>query len=261
MNKRLVSIVGLGLMLTAAIGCSSGLAANDSDKQTEGIGGDLAALAGCAVEEGEVLNVAAGADCDDTPVLGDDNPGGLYEDDEPKGDSGSVPQPISATPAPPEGNGSGPEPLPMCVELDPDCDDFLDAIDEDLEDLYEGDEHEGGGGAVPLPVTGMIAPDLRLTFEGGAYTGVEIFGSTSVEGEINAVVCCGTPVDPAEMVVVGTATQHNPDGDATVEVYRGEYGGTTDDLYTYSPAQSFVEDGELNESGTTPATWIRWAAN
>ena len=240
MNKQLVSTVGLALVVVASIGAGLGVAGNSSNELSEGSGGSPSPLSGCAWPS---------VDCDDTPVPSDDEPNGLLEDGEPKGDGGPVPQPVSATPAPPEGNGGDPEPLPMCVELNPACDDTLVVSDDEPEGLYYGDEPKGDGGLVPQPVTGMLAPDLRLTFEETEYTGVEVIGSKSVEGEITAVVCCGTPVDPAEMVVVGTATQHNPDGDAEVEVYRSEYGGTTD-VYTFHAGLD-----------AAPGTWIRWATN
>ena len=107
----------------------------------------------------------------------------------------------------------------------------------------------------------MVAPDLRLTFEGVEYTGVEIVGALSPTGvcvEYNLlraetllaiVTPCGTPINMDDMEVVGTGTDHNPDGDASVEVYRRKAGATTD-VYTK----------ELGGTDTGPATWTRWTA-
>ena len=86
----------------------------------------------------------------------------------------------------------------------------------------------GGTSVAPPAVTGMIVPDLRLTFEDVEYTGVEILGAASPN---RPIVCCGTPINTDDMEVVGTGIQHNPDGDATVQVYRPKADGTTD-VYT-----------------------------
>ena len=69
--------------------------------------------------------------------------------------------------------------------------------------------------ALAPAVTGIIVPDLRLTFEGVEYTGVEVLSAASPAGP---VMCCGTPINMDDMEVVGTGTNHNPDGDASVEV-------------------------------------------
>ena len=109
----------------------------------------------------------------------------------------------------------------------------------------------------PAPaVMGMIAPDLRLTFEGVRYTGVEILSAASPTGPI---VCCGTPINMDDMQVVGTGTNHSPYGDASVEVYRPEAGATTD-VYTFHPAQTVEVSEEPGGTGTGPATWTRWNA-
>ena len=143
--------------------------------------------------------------------------------------------------------------------------------------------------APPAPaaaVTGMIAPNLRLTFEGVEYTGVEILGAASPNGPI---VCCGTPINMDDMEVVGTGIQHNPDGDAPVQVHRPKADDTTD-LYTFHPAQksSEVEGARPEDDDDTtdvaeeaaadavddatagvaadavdddqPAIWIRWTS-
>ena len=114
--------------------------------------------------------------------------------------------------------------------------------------------------AEPVPaVMGMMAPDLRLTVLGVEYTGVEILGAASTNGPI---VCCGTPINMDDMEVVGTGIQHNPDSDATVQVYRPKADGTTD-MYTFHGSQTFskVEGAPPeDETDTTPATWTRWAA-
>ena len=110
------------------------------------------------------------------------------------------------------------------------------------------------------PVMGMMAPNLRLTFDGVEYTGVEILGAASPNGPI---VCCGTPIDMDDMEVVGTGAQHNPDDDATLQVYRPKTNGTTD-VYTFHPEQTRSKvDGAPpeDEADTTPATWTRWTAN
>ena len=110
----------------------------------------------------------------------------------------------------------------------------------------------------PAPaVMGMIAPDLRLTFETVEYSGVEILSAASPTGP---VMCCGTPINMDEMKVVGTGTNHNPDGDASVEVYRPKTGATTD-LYTFHPAQTVEASGVPGGTATGPATWTRWTAD
>ncbi len=128
-----------------------------------------------------------------------------------------------------------------------------------------GPQFAGGESLPPAPGvqpvqarTGMIAPDLRLTFEGVEYTGVEIVGALSPTGvcvEYNLlraetllaiVTPCGTPINMDDMEVVGTGTDHNPDGDASVEVYRPKANGTTD-VYTFHPTGLFD-------------TWTRWTA-
>ena len=113
---------------------------------------------------------------------------------------------------------------------------------------------QGPGGPASL---GAIAPNLRLTFEGVEYIGVEILGAASPDGPI---VCCGTPIDMDDMKVAGAGIQHNPVGDATVRVYRPKADGTTD-VFTFHPSQvpSNVEGAPPeDEADTTPATWIRW---
>jgi hypothetical protein len=101
---------------------------------------------------------------------------------------------------------------------------------------------------------GMMAPNLRLTFDGVEYTGVEILGAASPTGPI---VCCGTPVNMDDMKVVGTGTNHNPDGEASVAVYRPQAGATTD-VYTFHAAQTVEASGEPGGTATVPATWTRW---
>ena len=112
--------------------------------------------------------------------------------------------------------------------------------------------------AAPAPaVTGMIAPDLRLTFEEVDYTGVEVLSAASPPGP---VMCCGTPISMDDMEVAGTGTNRNPDGDASVEVYRPKAGATTH-VYTFHPAQTVEASGESGGSDTGPATWFRWTAD
>jgi hypothetical protein len=60
-----------------------------------------------------------------------------------------------------------------------------------------------------------------------------------------------------DMEAVGTGTNHNPDGDASVEVYRPKAGATTD-VYTFHPAQTVEASGEPGGTATGPATWTRW---
>ena len=140
--------------------------------------------------------------------------------------------------------------------------------------------------APPAPgpaVTGMIAPNLRLTFKGVEYTGVEILGAASPNGPI---VCCGTPINTDDMEAVGTGIQHNPDGDAPVPVYRPKADDTTD-LYTFNPAQKSSEvegarpeddddttdvaeeaaadatagvAADADDDAAGPATWTRWTS-
>ena len=100
----------------------------------------------------------------------------------------------------------------------------------------------------------MIAPNLRLTFEGVEYTGVEVVSAASPTGPI---MCCGTPINMDDMEVVGIGTNHNPNGDASVEVYRPKVGATTD-VYTFHPAQSVEASGEPGGTATGPATWTHW---
>ena len=114
--------------------------------------------------------------------------------------------------------------------------------------------------AEPAPgAMGMVAPDLRLTFEGVEYTEDWIVGALSPTGVcvhynplpagtlLAQVTECMNPIiNMDDMEVVGTGTDHNPDGDASVEVYRLKAGATTD-VYTFEPAQ-------------TPVTWSRWTA-
>ena len=112
-------------------------------------------------------------------------------------------------------------------------------------------------GVQPGPaVLGMIAPDLRLTFGGVEYTGVEVLSAASPTGP---VMCCGTPINMDDMEVVGTGTNHNPDGDASVGVYRPKAGATH--MYTFHPAQTVEASGEPGETATGPATWTRWTAD
>ena len=108
-------------------------------------------------------------------------------------------------------------------------------------------------------VTGMIVPDLTLTFQGLEYSGVEILGATNSAGEGSEVVCCGIPINADDMAVVGSGTRNNPDGDSTVEVYQPKVGGTND-VYTFNPAQTIYVECEPCRVETTPATWIRWTA-
>ena len=113
-------------------------------------------------------------------------------------------------------------------------------------------------GVQPAPAgMGMIVPDLRLTFEEVEYTGVEVLSAASPTGP---VMCCGTPINMDDMEVVGRGTNHNPDGDASVEVYRPKAGATTH-VYTCHPAQTVEASGEPGGSATGAATWTRWTAD
>ena len=115
--------------------------------------------------------------------------------------------------------------------------DLADLVASRVRELVPALNLSGISVAPPAPapaVTGMIAPNLRLTFEGVEYTGVEVLSAASPPGP---VVCCGTPINMDDMEVVGTGTNHNPDGDASVEVYRPKAGATTD-VYTFHPAQT-----------------------
>ena len=103
----------------------------------------------------------------------------------------------------------------------------------------------------------MIAPDLRLTFEGVEYTVVEILGAASPTGPI---VCCGTPINMDDMEIVGTGKNQNFNNDASVGVYRPKAGATTH-VYTFHPARTVEAAGEPGGTDTSPATWTRWAAD
>ena len=109
--------------------------------------------------------------------------------------------------------------------------------------------------ALAPAVTGMIVPDLRLTFEGVEYSGVEVLSAASPTGP---VMCCGTPIKMDDMEVVGAGTSHNPDGDASVKVYRPKAGATTD---LYTSHQTIDASGEPGGTATGPATWTRWAVD
>ncbi len=123
----------------------------------------------------------------------------------------------------------------------------------------------------PAPAgTGMNAPDLRLTFEGVEYTEDLIVGALSPTGVcvhynplpagtlLAQVTPCMNPIiNMDDMEVVGTGTDHNPDGDASVDVYRPKAGATTD-VYTFHPAQTVEASGEPGGTATGPATWTRW---
>ena len=155
------------------------------------------------------------------------------------------------------------------------CDgDVIDALQETMGPQFAGGAGVGVHGVSvvghgqcpdqfpPAPAgTGMNAPDLRLTFEGVEYTGVEIVGALSPTGVcvhynplpagtlLAQVKTCMNPIiNMDDMEVVGTGTDHNPDGDASVEVYRlkaGESDFLGDaSVYTFQPAPS--------------DTWTRW---
>ena len=121
-------------------------------------------------------------------------------------------------------------------------------------------EFAGGESLRPAPVVQSPAASFRLllTFDGVEYAGVENLGAASPNGPI---VCCGTPINMDDMEVVGTGTRNNPDGDASVEVYRPKAGATTD-VYTFHPAQTVKdrEPGGLPPSPARPASWTRWTA-
>ena len=118
-----------------------------------------------------------------------------------------------------------------------------------------------GNEAEPTPVPpaiGSMVPNLELTFEGVAYTGVEVLGAASLNGP---VVCCGTPIKMDDMELLGTGSWYNG-VDHTAQIYRPKAGGTTD-VYTFHPAQTVrgVEGAPPeDETNTTPATWTRWTA-
>ena len=110
----------------------------------------------------------------------------------------------------------------------------------------------------------MVAPDLRLTFEGVEYIEDLIVGVLSPTGvcvqynpsnlpdaETPVTPCLNPIINMDDMEVVGTGVQHNPDGDASVEVYRPKAGATTD-VYTFHPW--------ADEANTSPAIWTRWIA-
>ncbi len=90
---------------------------------------------------------------------------------------------------------------------------------------------------------GMIAPNLRLTFDAVEYIGVEILGAASPTGPI---VCCGTPINMDDMEVVGTGIRHKRDGVATVQLYRPKANGTTDVYSFHTPPWDNL--------------WTRWIA-
>ena len=137
------------------------------------------------------------------------------------------------------------------------CDsDVIDVLQETMGPQFAGGAGVGvhgvsvvGHGRCPegvQPVPAISSGILRLTFDGVEYAAVEWLGAASPNGPI---VCCGTPINMDDMEVVGTGTRNNPDGDASVEVYRPEAGATTD-VYTK----------ELGGTDTGPAAWFRWTA-
>ena len=82
------------------------------------------------------------------------------------------------------------------------------------------------------PAPAALPAPLQLTFEGVEYTGVQILGALSPTGVCvdetqlppavsseTRITPCMTPINMDDMEVVGTGTDHNPDGDASVEVY------------------------------------------
>ncbi len=103
-------------------------------------------------------------------------------------------------------------------------------------------------GAQPSPpaMSGMIAPDLRLTFQGVDYSGVEILGSAD-----GPIICCGTPVDPDDMEAAGTRVDHTPEEAQTVPVYRPKACGTTD-IHTFSVAQTLAAPETGGSAKTRP---------
>ena len=146
------------------------------------------------------------------------------------------------------------------------CDgDVIDALRETMGPQFAGGVPGGHGGVCPdqvppapgvQPVPAISSGILRLTFDGVEYAAVEWLGAASPNGPI---VCCGTPINMDDMEVVGTGIQHNPDDDATVQVYRPKAGATTD-VYTFQPAQTIELSKELGGTDTGPATWFRWTA-
>jgi hypothetical protein len=65
------------------------------------------------------------------------------------------------------------------------------------ESTSTSDEVSTPPGVQPVPAgMGMIAPNLRLTFDEVEYNGVEILGAASPNGPI---VCCGTPINMDDM--------------------------------------------------------------
>ena len=147
------------------------------------------------------------------------------------------------------------------------CDsDVIDVLQETMGPQFAGGAGVGvhgvsvvGHGRCPegvQPVPAISSGPLWLTFDGVEYAAVEWLGAASPNGPI---VCCGTPINMDDMEVVGTGTDHNPDGDASVEVYRPKAGATTD-VYTFQPAQTVELSRESGGTDTGPATWFRWTA-
>jgi hypothetical protein len=65
------------------------------------------------------------------------------------------------------------------------------------ESTSTSDEVSTPPGVQPVPAgMGMIAPNLRLTFDEVEYNGVELLGAASPNGPI---VCCGTPINMDDM--------------------------------------------------------------
>ena len=107
----------------------------------------------------------------------------------------------------------------------------------------------------------MVAPDLRLTFEGVEYIEALLLGvlsptgvcvqydpSNPVTAETLVTPCSNPIINMDDMEVVGTGVHHTPDGDASVEVYRPKAGESDflgdASVYTFQPAPS--------------DTWSRW---
>jgi len=259
MKKWLIPLVGLILVLAAIAGAGFALAGNGTGTPEVGYEGEppgdqTPILSDEGIDPNEcnwIHNINA---CNDTLVIGPDEEDTIEPD---FGENGPYLVPDrDIVCGPDQGIAITSDGRVSCL---------------DLAEPQSGDDGNAyfSPGQPPIidaspPAMGMIAPNLRLTFEGVEYTGVEILGAASAtvseDGMTGPIVCCGTPINSDDMEVVGNGTRHNPDGDTIVSAYRPKAGVTTD-IYTLTPAQTFQVPEEPDETYTTTALWIRWIAS
>jgi len=101
------------------------------------------------------------------------------------------------------------------------------------DDAANGDEASGGDGG-SVPVSGVVAPDTFMTFEGRSYRLVEVLQANLLDSD--------------EFEAAGAATEIDIDA-ADMTVY--ERDGDAEHLYTFSQASGAGESA-------VPAVWLRW---